>query len=94
MLTSPAIWGRHMLTTINEGIPDILPKHPGIDPTVIHAPRRKQVLSDEEKKLALKNASKANLIEYDPGSSSFSTDKGNLTENQIKSWLLRTSFLI
>ncbi len=56
MLTSPAIWGRHMLTTINEGIPDILPKHPGIDPTVIHAPHRKQVLSDEEKKLALKNA--------------------------------------
>ena len=41
---------------IAEGIPDELPPHPGIDYNVDHAPNRRQVLSKEEKKLALKNA--------------------------------------
>ena len=41
---------------IAEGIPEDLPPHPGIDNNVDHAPNRRQVLSKEEKKLALKNA--------------------------------------
>ena len=41
---------------IAEGIPEDLPLHPGIDNNVDHAPNRRQVLSKEEKKLALKNA--------------------------------------
>lgn len=38
------------------GIPDTLPDHPGYDPTINHAPRRKEILSHDEKCLALKNA--------------------------------------
>lgn len=38
------------------GIPDELPQTPPYDSTVNHAPRRKDILSPEEKKLALKNA--------------------------------------
>ena len=38
------------------GIPDTLPEHPGYDTTVNHAPRRKDILTPEQKKLALKNA--------------------------------------
>ena len=38
------------------GIPDILPEPRPYDTTVSHAPRRKDVLSPEEKHLALKNA--------------------------------------
>ena len=34
----------------------LLPEHPGIDPTVDHAPRRKDILSSSEKRLALQNA--------------------------------------
>ena len=41
---------------IAEGIPEEIPPHPGIDNNVDHAPNRRQVLSKEEKKLALKNA--------------------------------------
>ena len=41
---------------IAEGIPGELPPHPGIDNNVDHAPNRRQVLSKQEKKLALKNA--------------------------------------
>jgi len=41
---------------ILEGIPDVLPRPKPIDPTVSHAPKRKDILSREEKKLALKNA--------------------------------------
>ena len=41
---------------IAEGIPEEIPHHPGIDNNVDHAPNRRQVLSKEEKKLALKNA--------------------------------------
>ena len=41
---------------IGEGIPDELPAHPGLDSTVDHAPKRRQILSPIEKKLALRNA--------------------------------------
>lgn len=41
---------------IGEGIPNELPSHPGIDPSVDHAPPRRQILTLKEKELALKNA--------------------------------------
>lgn len=41
---------------IRGGIPNTLPAHPDYDTTVNHAPRRKDILTDAEKKLALKNA--------------------------------------
>ncbi len=39
-----------------EGIPDELPEAQDCDPGVSHAPKRKNILSTEEKKLAVKNA--------------------------------------
>jgi urocanate hydratase len=51
------------LTTLTEfqkqivqGIPSELPQKKELDTTVSHAPKRKEILSEEEKKLALKNA--------------------------------------
>ena len=41
---------------LGEGIPDELPAHPGLDSAVDHAPKRRQILSPIEKKLALRNA--------------------------------------
>ena len=41
---------------ILEGIPQELPSKKAYDTSVNHAPKRKDILSDEEKKLALKNA--------------------------------------
>ncbi len=41
---------------IVQGIPTELPAPKPFDPTINHAPKRKQILSAEEKKLALKNA--------------------------------------
>lgn len=41
---------------LTEGIPDTIPQHPGISDSVDHAPARRQILSNQEKKLALKNA--------------------------------------
>lgn len=38
------------------GIPDVLPEPKGYDPNINHAPKRKDILNAEEKKLALKNA--------------------------------------
>lgn len=38
------------------GIPEILPNPPAWDDTVSHAPKRKDILSKQEKQLALKNA--------------------------------------
>ncbi|MEO8068204.1 MAG: urocanate hydratase [Flavobacteriales bacterium] len=51
--TSPADVFR---TTISEGIPDTLPPARPLDPSVSHAPKRKDILTAEEKKLALRNA--------------------------------------
>ena len=42
--------------SITEGIPDILPEPKTYDPHINHAPRRKQILTKEEKQLALRNA--------------------------------------
>jgi len=41
---------------ITEGIPTIIPEIQEYDVTINHAPKRKEVLSTDEKKLALKNA--------------------------------------
>ena len=41
---------------ITAGIPEDLPVHPGLDDSVDHAPSRRQILSNEQKKLAIKNA--------------------------------------
>lgn len=41
---------------IREGIPAVIPTKKAYDPAVNHAPKRKNILSPEEKKLALKNA--------------------------------------
>ncbi|MBI1266644.1 MAG: urocanate hydratase [Cryomorphaceae bacterium] len=38
------------------GIPSALPAHPGVDDGVSHAPKRKDILSLEEKELAIRNA--------------------------------------
>ncbi|OYQ44357.1 urocanate hydratase [Flavobacterium cyanobacteriorum] len=41
---------------IQEGIPSVLPQPKPYDPEINHAPKRKEILSAEEKKLALRNA--------------------------------------
>ncbi len=41
---------------IIQGIPDTLPKPKAFDANLNHAPKRKEILNEEEKKLALKNA--------------------------------------
>ncbi|MFN0032692.1 MAG: urocanate hydratase [Flavobacteriales bacterium] len=41
---------------IQQGIPADLPEIPAYDPTINHAPKRKDILSPDEKKLALRNA--------------------------------------
>lgn len=41
---------------IQQGIPDILPQQKPYEVAINHAPKRKEILSEEEKKLALKNA--------------------------------------
>ena len=41
---------------ILEGIPKVLPQPKPYDPAINHAPKRKEILTDEEKKLALQNA--------------------------------------
>ena len=41
---------------ILQGIPDELPPQKSIDPSISHAPKRKDILSQEEKKLAIRNA--------------------------------------
>jgi urocanate hydratase len=47
---------------IQQGIPTELPQPKPYDPTINHAPKRKEILTEEEKKLALKNA----LRYFDP----------------------------
>ena len=41
---------------IRAGIPDVLPPMPAYDNDINHAPRRKDILTTEEKRLALRNA--------------------------------------
>ena len=45
-----------MRNHIGEGIPTLLPEHPGISTDVDHAPSRRQILTQDEKRLALRNA--------------------------------------
>ncbi len=47
---------------IRQGIPATLPEPKPYDPSINHAPKRKDILTDEEKKLALRNA----LRYFDP----------------------------
>tara|TARA_R110001632_G_scaffold2297_2_gene10064 strand:- start:1916 stop:3940 length:2025 start_codon:yes stop_codon:yes gene_type:complete len=47
---------------IQQGIPDILPSKKKYDRSINHAPKRKEILSNEEKELALRNA----LRYFDP----------------------------
>ncbi len=47
---------------ILQGIPDTLPQPKPYDPEINHAPKRKEILTEEEKKLALRNA----LRYFDP----------------------------
>ena len=46
----------HFKKLILAGIPDTLPAPPVYDKSINHAPKRKAILSDEEKKLALRNS--------------------------------------
>ena len=55
--------------------------------------RASAILTSSDFELALKNASKANLIEYSPGSSKFSSDSSNLKNNQINALKLISDFL-
>ena len=48
--------------SIQQGIPEVLPSQKPFDPNINHAPKRKDILSDLEKDLALKNA----LRYFDP----------------------------
>lgn len=48
--------------SIREGIPDVLPAPKVYDPEINHAPKRKDILTKEEKKLAIRNA----LRYFDP----------------------------
>ena len=55
--------------------------------------RASAILTSSDFELALKNASKANLIEYSPGSSKFSSDSSNLNDIQINGLKLLSDFL-
>ncbi len=50
--TATGVWAR----SLTEGIPDPLPASRPVDPTVSHAPARRQVLNRTERELALANA--------------------------------------
>lgn len=41
---------------VSEGIPDILPPKKEYDTSINHAPKRKEILSEDEKRLAIRNA--------------------------------------
>ena len=50
--------------SIIDGIPKLIPDHPGIDQDIDHVPVRRQVLSSDEKRLALRNALRYFPIEH------------------------------
>ena len=41
---------------LKAGIPDVLPAPKPYDPTINHAPKRKEILTEEERVLAIRNA--------------------------------------
>ena len=45
-----------MRASVVQGMPDDLPPHPGTDDTVDHAPNRRQILTEPQKRLAVENA--------------------------------------
>ncbi len=49
---------------IKEGIPNVLPDYPKFDPEISRAPKRKDILSKDEKKLALQNALRYFPVEW------------------------------
>jgi urocanate hydratase len=51
---------------IQQGIPETLPTPKAYDPTINHAPKRKDILSAEEKKLAVRNALRYFKPEHHP----------------------------
>ena len=56
MPTNTAEMRSSLLPHVSEGIPDALPPARPLDPSVSHAPKRKNILTPTEKKLALRNA--------------------------------------
>lgn len=54
--TQMSLTKEELSASILEGIPNELPAYPSFDPSVNRAPKRKDILSKEEKKLALQNA--------------------------------------
>ncbi len=54
--TSESITLEQFQQDISAGIPNHLPDYQPLDPNLNHAPKRKEILSKEEKKLALRNA--------------------------------------
>lgn len=54
--TSESITLEQFQQDISTGIPNHLPEYQPLDPNLNHAPKRKEILSKEEKKLALRNA--------------------------------------
>lgn len=56
MLATSSVSKETFAALIREGIPTSLPEMPEMDPSVNRAPRRKDILSGDEKKLALRNA--------------------------------------
>jgi urocanate hydratase len=62
MPTDPSTLLKLFQTSVTEGIPEVLHPAQPLDPSVPHAPVRKDLLSPEEKKLALRNA----LRYFDP----------------------------
>jgi urocanate hydratase len=51
-------------SAISEGIPIVLPEKKSFDPAANHAPKRKDILTQEEKKLAIQNALRYFLPEH------------------------------
>lgn len=56
MLKHTALTIAQFKKSVSTGIPDQLPKLKSLDKSLNHAPKRKEILSEDEKKLALKNA--------------------------------------
>lgn len=55
-MNTPTHTDIHFKKSILQGIPSELPSPKPFDPNINHAPKRKEILSEEEKKLALRNA--------------------------------------
>jgi urocanate hydratase len=54
--SSSASESEEFQASVREGIPSVIPPHPGVPEGTNRAPRRKDILTSEEKKLALANA--------------------------------------